>query len=273
MRRGWLDPKPDHCGTGANVSHNFGSTCLASSPSVYGIVDITKMKSKMIEIIEPKSFTQFAFVHAAIVRFGMCGVRSLIAWGFLFLCILQPGLVAAQLLTPEERMIFIVKDTLRFDGTLTKEKHNEFWKDLNRFSKDDQESFLTMMRVGMVGGYELQIEFWNSALLSYRNRKVVKTGRLIELENETRRQLLSTLPTTISKREREAAIQKYESRRAIGASNGQRLLEAAAEHRSLRISEQEVIEMNEVKIHSVMTGLQPSFGRVNRLLNPVWIEK
>lgn len=181
-------------------------------------------------------------------------------------------LAIAQVSNPQARMEILVKEMLRTDGVLTLQKHREFWSAIRQFPANEQADFLSMVNVAILSANEYQAEVWESAHLSYRNRKIIKTGRLIALEKETRAQFLAALPKTLSPKVREDSIRAYDSKRAIALSNSERLLESAAEHRSFKINDKESVEINEASIEKLTSGLKPAIERVKRLLNPSWAD-
>lgn len=173
---------------------------------------------------------------------------------------------------PQARMSFILKDTLRFNSTLTQEVHNEFWSLLNLFSKREQKNFLETTRVTIFYATLIHHEVLKSALLSYRKKKVTRTAELVSLTVNYRKKFTTTLPTTLSDAAKRAAIENFDLRFKKSKINNDLFLEAAAKHQTFQIPDRGGIEMTEENLKSLAMSIQPTVNRMMKLLNPVWLE-
>jgi hypothetical protein len=186
----------------------------------------------------------------------------------ILLFLLSSGYAGAQIAPSQEIMLGIIRDTIRSDGALTHKMHEQFWQQLRYLPAKEKNEFLRVMNFSRVEQY--QIEAWDSALLSYRNHKVVKTGKLISLEAEIQEKTILDINQSLSGIERQTSIKEFDTKYRAAIANTNRLLEAAANRMVLEIPGRASFDMSESNIINTRASIKDGFVRLSQLLNPVW---
>jgi hypothetical protein len=166
----------------------------------------------------------------------------------------------------------ILRTVISADGFINKELHQAFWAELTKSDKYETERLIKWANANILAMQEYQQELWESALISYRNRKVVKTESLINLETKLPFALKQSLPFRTGSPEQaknEAAIDK---RLATAMENSKNLLFAASKHTEFRGVNGEIIPIDEEKILHVIKNIEGSVYRLRKLLNKEWRE-
>lgn len=166
----------------------------------------------------------------------------------------------------------IFRTVISADGFIDKELHQAFWAELARYDKNETERLIKWANGNILSMQEYQRELWESALISYRNRKVVKTEGLITLEVKLPVALKQSLPFRSGSpeyAENEATINR---RLATAMENSKNLLFSASKHSELRGVNGEIIAIDEEKILHVIKNIEGSVYRFGKLLNKEWRE-
>lgn len=125
----------------------------------------------------------------------------------------------------------------------------------------------------MVMMQEYQQELWQSALISYKYRKVVKTERLIKLEAELPVVLKRSLPFSPGSPEYVRNVETINRRLSPAMENAKNLLTSAARHTKFRGTTGEVVVvLDEARIIHVIEGIKGSVYRGKQLLSKEWKE-
>jgi len=178
--------------------------------------------------------------------------------------------VLAQGVTPT--MEVILKQTLATDGVLTEKMHREFWREINKSGSNKGNSQATeLLESSIILAQEYQKEVWESAKISYQNREVIKTKRLIELETELPARYQQSLPYPKDSAEYRAAMAGYQTAAVSRMENTRRLLQSAAAHRPLTIAEGQTVTVDMPLIHGILSNLSAGFTRLRNLLDENWI--
>ena len=166
----------------------------------------------------------------------------------------NPSLVnvnAHSILSP--KMQLIIRYTLAVDGYLTQQMHQEFWNEVRRIVTSQEIEFMKKnLNVMILDAHKYQQELWKSAKISYENKQVVKTQRLIELEVKI------------------MSLNLYKKRMKISMENSKRLLEAAAKRSSMNSVQGQTIQLDINMINIVLNNMGLSFMRFENLLNKNW---
>lgn len=171
-----------------------------------------------------------------------------------------------------ERTNEIIKTAISADGYIDRDMHREFWSSLERQDKQETEQLLKWANANIVMMQEYQQELWQSALISYRHRKVVKTERLIKLEAEWHVALKNSLPFKPGSPDYVRNVETINRRLAPAMENAKNLLISAAQHTELRGATGEVVALDEARITHVIEGIKGSVYRVRQLLSKEWKE-
>jgi hypothetical protein len=166
----------------------------------------------------------------------------------------------------------IFRTVISADGFIDKELHQAFWSELAKYNKNETERLTKWASANILSMQEYQQELWESALISYRNKKIVKTEGLISLETKlpiTLKQSLPFAPGSSEYLKNEAAINR---RLATAMDNSKNLLFAASRHSEFRGVNGEIIPLDEDRIIHVMNNIKGSVYRFRKLLNKEWQE-
>lgn len=170
----------------------------------------------------------------------------------------------------EKQIVQFVKRQIKSGAILTKSDHAEFWKLMNQFSIDEQSQIIKIASVSLAEGLKLNLALIDSALISARHGKVVKTAEFIEVQTESRKVFLTTLPSTLAPMQREAAVREYEAKRLVADNNNEEFLRSAALGRPHKVANDHFIATDVESLRSYSVPIQQSMLRLNRLLNPTW---
>jgi len=154
---------------------------------------------------------------------------------------------------------------------LSPEVHSEFWSLAHQMGTPEEiDELVQTLKINLLNAQEYQKELWESAYLSYKERKTVKTQRLIELEHLVTDEFVRSIPYPKGSKNYQDIIDAYGKRKKIADENARRLLKAAAEHRPLNSVQGQIIELDKKQIESVLSNLSNSFMNLNNLLDENW---
>jgi len=176
----------------------------------------------------------------------------------------------SQLMAMTQNQMFIIQQTLNVDqGKVTKQMHTDFWKDVP--NKDDVAKF--METTGLMAkitrdGMQYQMELWKSALISYRNKQVFKSDDYLKI-----REVMNDFINRVSKNipdanERAQVVNQMET----SMINSDNLLKSAAARTAMQSVQGPVIELSEERISFVISNIEKSFVRIDKLLKVEWID-
>lgn len=157
------------------------------------------------------------------------------------------------------------------DGYLSKEMHDRFWGKLKGIgSNREVEAVIRSLKINILLIQEYQKELWESAQESYLSKQIVKTQRLIELENEMPSKFKESLSFKKGSKEYNGAVYRYTERMKQSTRNARLLLEAAATHQPMISAQGQVVDVDQGLIDTVLANLNASFMRLELLLNEKW---
>lgn len=166
----------------------------------------------------------------------------------------------------------ILRAVISVDGHINRDMHREFWAAVEKRDKRETEQLLKWVNANILMMQEYQQELWQSALISYRYKKVVKTDRLTNLQLELPVVLESSLPFSPGSPEYVRNAETINRRLSPAMENARNLLNSAAQHTEFRGVAGEVVALDEAKIIHVIEGMNGSVYRIRKLLNKEWKE-
>ena len=167
-----------------------------------------------------------------------------------------------------QNQLYIMHQVLNVDqGKVTKQMHTDFWKDVP--NKDEIVDFYEttgLMAKITRDGMRYQMELWKSALISYQNQQVFKSEDYInarEIINDFINRVSKNIP---NETERLQVINQMKT----GMINSDNLLKSAAERIDMQSVQGPIMELSEERIKFVISNIETSFKRIDKLLKPKW---
>lgn len=171
-----------------------------------------------------------------------------------------------------QNQMYIIHQTLNVDqGKVTKQMHTDFWNEVPNDLKQDIVKYLEttgVMAKLMKDGMNYQMELWKSALVSYQNQQVFKSDDYLEAKA-----IINDFINRVSKNitdpvERDQIINQMKT----SMTNSNNLLESAAARRDMQSVQGPIVELSEERIKFVISGIEKSFSRIDKLLQSEWVE-
>lgn len=167
-----------------------------------------------------------------------------------------------------QNQMYIIHQVLNVDqGKVTKQMHTDFWKDVP--DKDDVVGFLEtsgMMAKITKDGMSYQMELWKSALISYQNQQVFKSEDYLNARatmNDFINRVSKNIP---NETERLQVINQMKT----SMINSDNLLKSAAARTDMQSVQGPVMELSEERIKFVISNIEKSFKRIDKLLQLEW---
>ena len=167
-----------------------------------------------------------------------------------------------------QNQMYIIHQVLNVDqGKVTKQMHTDFWKDVP--DKDDVVGFLEtsgLMAKITKDGMSYQMELWKSALISYQNQQVSKSEDYLNAR-DTMNDFINRVSKNIpNETERLQVINQMKT----GMINSDNLLKSAAARINMQSVQGPIMELSEERIKFVISNIETSFKRIDKLLKPKW---
>ena len=169
-----------------------------------------------------------------------------------------------------QNQMLIINQVLNTEqGRITKQMHTDFWKDI-----PNKQNFVEFMETtGLMAkltrdSMNYQMELWKSALISYQNRQVFKSDDYLksrELMNDFFDRVSNNIPD-INQR------QEVKNQMAVSMANSDELLRAAALRINFNSVQGQSIELSEERLKFIISNIEKSFIRIDKLLKPEWTE-
>lgn len=167
----------------------------------------------------------------------------------------------------------ILAKVMASDGYLDNQLHREFWTEMEGSgSPEDTLKLVNMLKLNMLLAQEYQNEAWKSVLISYRSQTVVRTDRMIAIDEEMLSIFTKTIPFPTGSSQYKGVLRGYAQQGLIKDESTKKLLTAAAERGSLKMPGKDDFVLDEESITSVLDSLSASFLRVQNLLDKNWSE-
>ena len=169
-----------------------------------------------------------------------------------------------------QNQLHIIHQVLNVDqGKVTKQMHADFWKDVP--NKDEIVDFYEttgLMAKITRDGMRYQMELWKSALISYQNQQVFKSEDYINAR-ETINDFINRVSKNIpNETERLQVINQMKT----GMINSDNLLKSAAARIDMQSVQGPIMELSEERIKFVISNIETSFNRIDKLLQSEWKE-
>ena len=174
----------------------------------------------------------------------------------------------SQLMAMTQNQMFIIQQTLNVDqGKVTKQMHTDFWKDVP--NKDDVVKF--METTGLMAkitrdGMQYQMELWKSALISYQNNQVFKSDDYLKIR-EVMKDFINRVSKNIPDVNERAQVVNQMKTSMINSDN---LLKSASTRTAMQSVQGPIIELSEERISFVISNIEKSFSRIDKLLQVEW---
>jgi len=167
-----------------------------------------------------------------------------------------------------QNQMYIIHQVLNVDqGKVTKQMHTDFWKDVP--NKDDVVGFLEtsgLMAKITKDGMSYQMELWKSALISYQNQQVFKSEDYLNAR-DTMNDFINRVSKNIpNENERLQVINQMKT----GMINSDNLLKSAAARTDMQSVQGPIMELSEERIKFVISNIEKSFKRIDKLLKVKW---
>ena len=167
-----------------------------------------------------------------------------------------------------QNQLYIMHQVLNVDqGKVTKQMHTDFWKDVP--NKDEIVDFYEttgLMAKITRDGMRYQMELWKSALISYQNEQVFKSEAYLN-SRETMNDFINRVSKNIpNETERLQVINQMKT----GMINSDNLLKSAAARTDMQSVQGPVMELSEERIKFVISNIEKSFKRIDKLLKVKW---
>jgi len=164
--------------------------------------------------------------------------------------------------------LYIMHQVLNVDqGKVTKQMHTDFWKDVP--NKDEIVDFYEttgLMAKITRDGMRYQMELWKSALISYQNEQVFKSEAYLN-SRETMNDFINRVSKNIpNETERLQVINQMKT----GMINSDNLLKSAAARINMQSVQGPIMELSEERIKFVISNIETSFKRIDKLLQSEW---
>lgn len=169
-----------------------------------------------------------------------------------------------------QNQLHIIHQVLNVDqGKVTKQMHTDFWKDVP--NKDEIVDFYEttgLMAKITRDGMRYQMELWKSALISYQNEQVFKSEDYLNAR-ETINDFINRVSKNIpNETERLQVINQMKT----GMINSDNLLKSAAARIDMQSVQGPIMELSEERIKFVISNIETSFNRIDKLLQSEWKE-
>lgn len=177
-------------------------------------------------------------------------------------------LSASELIAMTQNQMMIINQVLNVDqGKVTKQMHADFWNDVP--DKDDIVGFMEtsgLMAKLTKDGMNYQKELWKTALISYQTRQVFKSDDYLKAKDIVLDFINRVSKNIPNLEEREQVIMQLE----VSMQNSDELIRSAASRTNFQSLQGPVIEISEDRIRFIISNIENSFERIDKLLNPNW---
>lgn len=177
-------------------------------------------------------------------------------------------LSASELIAMTQNQMMIINQVLNVDqGKVTKQMHADFWNDVP--DKDDIVGFMEtsgLMAKLTKDGMNYQKELWKTALISYQTRQVFKSDDYLKAKDIVLDFINRVSKNIPNLEEREQVITQLE----VSMQNSDELIRSAASRTNFQSLQGPVIEISEDRIRFIISNIENSFERIDKLLNPNW---
>ena len=177
-------------------------------------------------------------------------------------------LSASELIAMTQNQMMIINQVLNVDqGKVTKQMHADFWNDVP--DKDNIVGFMEtsgLMAKLTKDGMNYQKELWKTALISYQTKQFFKSDDYLKAKDIVLDFINRVSKNIPNLQEREQVIMQLE----VSMQNSDELIRSAASRTNFQSLQGPVIEISEDRIRFIISNIENSFERIDKLLNPNW---
>ncbi len=166
----------------------------------------------------------------------------------------------------------VLSKALFVDGVVDREAHRVFWEELSKHDQNSVDRSIQWMRANTLLLQEYHHELWSSALISYRNNRVVKTEKLLELETTLSYAIKDAISYRQGTSQYSNSADMVDKGLSVAFQNAKNLLIAASTHSDFRGVKGEVIPLDEETILHVIENIGNVIARINLLFRKEWKE-
>ena len=169
-----------------------------------------------------------------------------------------------------QKQLLIINQTMNVDqGKVTKQMHTEFWNDVP--NKNEIAKF--METTGLMAkitrdSMKYQMELWKSALVSYQKQQIFKSEEYLIARNVMNDFILRISKNIPNEEERKQVVNQMKT----SMINSNNLLKSSAARTNMQSVQGPIIEISEQRIKFVILNIEKSFNRIDKLMNPIWVD-
>ena len=169
-----------------------------------------------------------------------------------------------------QKQLLIINQTMNVDqGKVTKEMHTEFWNDV----PDKNEIAKFMETTGLMAkitrdSMKYQMELWKSALVSYQNQQIFKSEEYIIARDVMNDFIIRISKNIPNEEERKQVVNQMKT----SMINSDNLLKSSAARTNMQSVQGPIMEISEQRIKFVILNIEKSFNRIDKLMNPIWVD-
>lgn len=165
----------------------------------------------------------------------------------------------------------ILRQTLAENGYLTEAMHTKFWRIVRSLGTSDEiETGITFLRGNIDLTQAVQRATWESTLLSWQAEEIIRTASLEMLTENFDKFMLEHNPFPKGSRQNSEFTDAFEAEYRNSMQSIDAFLIAAAKRQQYVETQNGMIPLSKSMIERVLTNMEASFGRLDRLLNPTW---
>jgi len=167
----------------------------------------------------------------------------------------------------------ILRQTMAENGYLTVEMHAEFWQILRSFRNDEAVlTGMSFLRSNLSISEAIQAATWKSMLLSWESNEPIKTEALKIITDELDKFLLENNPFSKGTNNHREFARSFEASYRQSIKSVEAFILAASKRQSFVNTENGRFHLSKSMIERVLTNMEDSFDRADRLLDPQWRE-
>ena len=167
----------------------------------------------------------------------------------------------------------ILRQTMAENGYLTEEMHSEFWQIVRSLGNDEEVQtamkFLTS-NLSLVEAF--QAATWESMLLSWESNELKKTETLKMMTDNIDKFMLENNPFPKGTSNHSELARSFEASNRQSIKSVEAFILAASKRQSFVNTANGRFPLSKSMIERVLTNMEDSFDRTDRLLDPQWSE-
>ena len=185
-----------------------------------------------------------------------------------FILLLTALSVQAGLPVSVER---ILAQVIASDGYVNENMHRDFWLELNKIGTEAEiEKAFNSINATILLSQEYQKETWHSVLISYQNKAVVRTDRMVVLPEIILETYKASIDYPKGSSQYNAGVNELTNRQRVANSNADKLLHTAAKRTAFKSPGRADFVMTKQSITFVIDNVESSFSRLTKLMNKKW---